>query len=80
MLPLFFLCVKPKVITSDAFPMIFISIFAFTNGYCGTIAMMSAPTKVKPLERETTGILMTFFLIFGLATGSMIAFGLKWVF
>ena len=41
--------------------------------------MMLAPTKVKPLERETTGIFMTFFLVFGLTVGAAVAFGLNFV-
>jgi len=35
-LPLFILCVKPKVFDFDLFPFLFMTLFALSNGYCGS--------------------------------------------
>ncbi len=35
-LPLFILCVKPKVFDFDVFPFLFMALFALSNGYSGS--------------------------------------------
>jgi len=46
------------------------TLFAFSNGYFGTLAMMFGPIEVLPHEKEMAGNIMTFFLILGIFIGS----------
>jgi len=41
-------------------------LFALTNGYCGTLAMMYGPTNTESHEKEKAGTMMSFFLNFGI--------------
>lgn len=70
LLPLFILCIYPRVITHDVFPFIFMGILSLSNGYLSSIIMMTAPGLVAPHEKELTGTLMTFFLLLGICIGS----------
>ncbi|EGG23198.1 equilibrative nucleoside transporter family protein [Cavenderia fasciculata] len=63
---LFALCVKPLVFKSIAFYFVFMFLFSLSNGYLGTLAMMFGPTKASEHEKEVTGIIMSFFLNFGI--------------
>jgi len=72
--PLFALCVKPLVFRSLAWYFIFMFIFSLSNGYCGTLAMMFGPTKAEEHEKEVTGIVMSFFLNFGIWVSTHFAF------
>ncbi|KYQ93369.1 equilibrative nucleoside transporter (ENT) family protein [Tieghemostelium lacteum] len=72
--PLFALCVKPLVFRSDAWYFIFMFIFALSNGYCGTLAMMFGPSKADEHEKEITGIVMSFCLNFGIWISTHFAF------
>ncbi|ELR21496.1 Solute carrier family 29 (nucleoside transporters), member 1, putative [Acanthamoeba castellanii str. Neff] len=63
---LFILCIKPLIFNHDAWYHVFMAIFALTNGYCGTLAMMYGPTNAKDHEKETAGAIMSFFLNFGI--------------
>ncbi|XP_056386696.1 equilibrative nucleoside transporter 3 [Hyla sarda] len=76
-IPLFMFCnYQPRkhiyqvFFQSDVYPIIFITLLGFSNGYLGTLAMVYGP-KVVPKElSEGTAIVMSFFLGLGLAIGS----------
>ncbi|EFA78047.1 equilibrative nucleoside transporter family protein [Heterostelium album PN500] len=63
--PLFAFCVKPLLFRNIYLYFFIMFVFALTNGYCGTLAMMFGPTKADDHEKEVTGIVMSFFLNFG---------------
>lgn len=63
---LFVLCISPRVITIDGFPYLFMAIFAFSNGYCSTLATMFAPTRVEEHEKEAAGAIIAFALNLGI--------------
>ncbi len=77
--PLFLLCNVdgthlPVVFNSDAFPIIFMTIFAFTNGYVASTCMMMGPPMVATENMGLAGTMMVFFLTFGLLAGASISF------
>ncbi|EGC30817.1 hypothetical protein DICPUDRAFT_99412 [Dictyostelium purpureum] len=72
--PLFSLCVKPVVFDNFAWQFIFMFIFALSNGYCGTLAMIFGPTKAEDHEKEYAGIIMTFMLNFGIWVSTHFSF------
>lgn len=54
----------------DVYPVVFNCLLGLSNGYLGTLPMIYGP-KVVPRElAEATGVVMSFFLTFGLAVGS----------
>lgn len=54
----------------DTYPVVFNCLLGLTNGYLGTLPMIYGP-KIVPRElAEATGVLMSFFLVLGLAVGS----------
>ncbi|XP_072498401.1 equilibrative nucleoside transporter 1 isoform X1 [Notamacropus eugenii] len=81
--PLFMLCnVHPRknlpvVFHHDAWFIIFMVLFAFSNGYLASLCMCFGPKKVKPSEAETAGAVMAFFLSLGLALGALLSFMLR---
>ncbi|MGH0140275.1 UNVERIFIED_CONTAM: hypothetical protein FKN15_008953 [Acipenser sinensis] len=78
--PLFMLCnVQPRenlpvLFGHDAWYIIFMILFAFSNGYLASLCMCFGPKKVAPHEAETTGAIMAFFLSLGLALGATVSF------
>ncbi|XP_026179673.1 equilibrative nucleoside transporter 1-like [Mastacembelus armatus] len=78
--PLFMLCnVQPRVhlpvfFHHDGFFIVFMIIFAFSNGYLASLCMCYGPKKVLPHEAETAGAIMAFFLSLGLASGAALSF------
>jgi len=66
---LFPLCIKPLVFHIDAVVYIFMAVFALTNGYCGTLAMMFGPASADAHEKEVAGIIMSFALGIGILCG-----------
>ncbi|XP_033115947.1 equilibrative nucleoside transporter 1-like [Anneissia japonica] len=83
-IPLFMLCNieasnLPLIFAHDAYPIIFMVIFAFSNGYLGSLCMMYGPRKVRKDYRETAGNMMALFLSLGLAFGSLVSFALRMV-
>ncbi|KAM5262895.1 equilibrative nucleoside transporter 1 [Ctenodactylus gundi] len=78
--PLLLLCnVKPRhhltvVFEHDAWYILFMAAFAFSNGYLASLCMCFGPKKVKPAEAETAGAIMAFFLCLGLALGAVFSF------
>lgn len=54
----------------DTYPVVFNCLLGLSNGYLGTLPMIYGP-KVVPRElAEATGVVMSFFLVLGLAVGS----------
>lgn len=45
------------------------ALFALSNGYLGTLAMMFGPAKCRPADKETAGTIMVFLLTCGLTAG-----------
>uniref|UniRef100_A0A8C6PKI8 Solute carrier family 29 member 1 (Augustine blood group) n=1 Tax=Nothobranchius furzeri TaxID=105023 RepID=A0A8C6PKI8_NOTFU len=78
--PLFMLCnVQPRLqlpvfFHHDAFFIVFMILFAFSNGYLASLCMCYGPKKVLPHEAETAGAIMAFFLSLGLASGAAVSF------
>ncbi|XP_012816512.1 equilibrative nucleoside transporter 2 isoform X1 [Xenopus tropicalis] len=79
-IPAFMLCnisdksYLPIVFGNDAWFIIFMILFSFTNGYFVSLSMCLAPKKVLAHESETTGAIMTFFLALGLSVGAGLSF------
>ncbi|KAM9363832.1 equilibrative nucleoside transporter 1-like [Symphorus nematophorus] len=78
--PLFMLCnVQPRVhlpvfFHHDAWFIVFMILFAFSNGYLASLCMCFGPKNVLPHEAETAGSIMAFFLSLGLALGAALSF------
>ncbi|XP_048203651.1 equilibrative nucleoside transporter 1 isoform X2 [Perognathus longimembris pacificus] len=78
--PLLLLCnVRPRrhlavVFRHDAWFILFMAAFAFSNGYLASLCMCFGPKKVKPSEAGTAGTVMAFFLCLGLALGAIVSF------
>ncbi|KAJ8387285.1 hypothetical protein AAFF_G00157810 [Aldrovandia affinis] len=81
--PLFMLCnVRPRTFTPvvfehDAWYILFMVLFAFSNGYLASLCMCFGPKKVPPHESETAGAVMAFFLSLGLALGAALSFAIR---
>ncbi|NXE73115.1 S29A1 protein, partial [Cochlearius cochlearius] len=79
-IPLFMLCnVQPRqylpvLFSHDAWYIIFMIFFSFSNGYLASLCMCFGPKKVLAHEAETAGAVMAFFLSLGLALGAAISF------
>nr|XP_057915174.1 equilibrative nucleoside transporter 1-like [Doryrhamphus excisus] len=78
--PLFMLCnVQPRhylpvLFAHDAWYMVFMILFSFSNGYLASLCMCFGPKKVSQHEAETAGAIMAFFLSLGLALGAAFSF------
>jgi len=75
--PLFLLCNvggPTLVFDDDAWPILFMAIFAFSNGYLASLAMMYGPSLAPKQAAETAGTMMVFFLTAGIASGSFVSF------
>ncbi|XP_047010303.1 equilibrative nucleoside transporter 1a isoform X2 [Ictalurus punctatus] len=81
--PFFILCnVQPRsnlpvVFAHDAWYIVFMIIFSFSNGYLASLCMCFGPKKVAQHEAETAGAIMAFFLSLGLALGAALSFGFR---
>ncbi|XP_060703723.1 equilibrative nucleoside transporter 1-like isoform X2 [Hemiscyllium ocellatum] len=78
-IPVFMLCnVHPRrmpvFFTHDAWYIVFMMFFAFSNGYLASLCMCYGPKNVFATEAETAGAIMAFFLSLGLATGACLSF------
>jgi len=60
-------------ITSDAFKVINLLIFSFSNGYVSTVNAIQAPQCVAENKREKTGIAVGLLIIIGISAGSLLA-------
>ncbi|XP_039624659.1 equilibrative nucleoside transporter 3 [Polypterus senegalus] len=75
--PLFMYCnyqprnhIKTVVFTTDVYPIIFTSFLGLSNGYLGTLPMIYGPKVVHRDLAEAAGVVMSFFLMLGLAVGA----------
>ena len=78
-IPLFLLCnisnsELPVVMKSDFFPVFIDALFAVTNGYLASCAMMLGPTLVSPKDSGVAGTVMIFCLTLGLLGGGCLSF------
>uniref|UniRef100_UPI00398F809D equilibrative nucleoside transporter 1-like n=1 Tax=Pristiophorus japonicus TaxID=55135 RepID=UPI00398F809D len=83
-IPLFMLCnVQPRrmpvVFVHDAWYIVFMVTFAFSNGYLASLCMCYGPKRVSAKEAETAGAIMSFFLSLGLAAGACVSFLFRWL-
>lgn len=83
-IPLFMFCnVQPREtfqtvwFSHDAWYIIFMIFFSFSNGYLASLCMCFGPKKVSQHEAETAGAIMAFFLSLGLALGAAVSFGFR---
>lgn len=82
-IPLFMLCnVQPRsylpvLFGHDAWYILFIILFSFSNGYLASLCMCFGPKKVAQHEAETAGAIMAFFLSLGLALGAALSFAFR---
>eukprot|EP01029_Cantina_marsupialis_P015348 TRINITY_DN3367_c0_g1_i1.p1 TRINITY_DN3367_c0_g1~~TRINITY_DN3367_c0_g1_i1.p1 ORF type:complete len:466 (-),score=95.59 TRINITY_DN3367_c0_g1_i1:234-1631(-) len=67
---LFYLCVETSHF-NDLWPIIFMILFSFSNGYTSTCAMMFGPAKVTDANKEKAGFLMSLLLQGGIFCGSV---------
>ncbi|TDH01461.1 hypothetical protein EPR50_G00180360 [Perca flavescens] len=81
--PLFMLCnVQPRhylpvPFGHDAWYILFMIFFSFSNGYLASLCMCFGPKKVSQHEAETAGAIMAFFLSLGLALGAAVSFAFR---
>ncbi|KAM9188544.1 equilibrative nucleoside transporter 3 [Mergus octosetaceus] len=76
-LPLFILSnyqprahIRTVLFAHDAYPVAFTALLGLSNGYLGTLAIVYGP-KIVPKElAEAAGVVMTLYLVLGLALGS----------
>jgi hypothetical protein len=77
--PLFLLCrvsnsQLPVVFGDDAFPIVFMMLFALSNGYVASSCMMLGSSGVSARESSLAGTIMIFSLTFGLLCGATFSF------
>ncbi|MBN3326696.1 S29A3 protein, partial [Atractosteus spatula] len=77
LVPLFMFCnyqprdhLQTVFFARDVYPVVFISLLGLTNGYLGTLPMIYGPKVVRRDLVEAAGVVMSFFLMLGLAIGS----------
>ncbi|KFW90779.1 Equilibrative nucleoside transporter 3, partial [Phalacrocorax carbo] len=76
-LPLFILSnyqprahIRTVLFDQDIYPVVFTALLGLSNGYLGTLVIIYGP-KIVPKElAEAAGVVMTFYLMLGLAAGS----------
>ena len=81
-IPLFMLCnaaptkrILPVVFHSDAVYVLFMIVFALSNGYLGNMCMLQGPkTSGSSEDQEATAMLLVAFLVLGTGTGSFLSY------
>ncbi|KAM3623372.1 uncharacterized protein V6R79_010279 [Siganus canaliculatus] len=77
-IPLFMMCNIPEskfvLFSHDCAFVTIMALFSFSNGYLATLCMAYAPQLVRHKDCERAGMLMTFFLVLGLAVGASFSF------
>ncbi|CAO3668133.1 unnamed protein product [Rhizopus stolonifer] len=87
-IPLFLVCnvivsserYLPALIQSDLVYFLIVWLFAVSNGWVGSLAMMAAPQleSIKSgAEKSMVGSVMSFSLVLGLAIGGLLSFGVR---
>ncbi|KFQ97718.1 Equilibrative nucleoside transporter 3, partial [Nipponia nippon] len=62
--------IRTVVFNQDVYPVVFTALLGLSNGYLGTLVIIYGP-KIVPKElAEAAGVVMTFYLMLGLAVGS----------
>lgn len=64
----------PVIFKNDAYPIVFMILFAFSNGYVASNCMMMSPSLVSIQNMSLAGTMMIFFLTFGLLGGASTSF------
>jgi len=64
----------PTVFKNDLWPILFMSLFALSNGYVTSCCMMMGPAMVDASDAPMAGNIMIFCLTAGLMCGSMLSF------
>ena len=77
--PLFLFCniadsQLPVLFKSDAFPILFMILMAFSNGYVASLCMMMGAGSVPPKDAPVAGTIMVFSLTCGLCMGACLSF------
>lgn len=65
----------PALLVHDAFPIIFVIILGFTNGYLLTLTMMYGPSFASKRNTEGAGLVLALSISLGLAMGVAISAG-----
>lgn len=78
-IPLFLLCnlsnsQLPVLFHSDAWPVIFMVLFALSNGYVSSTCMQMGPAMVPSSDAPLAGTIMIFCLTAGLMSGAALSF------
>eukprot|EP00795_Rhopilema_esculentum_P013540 gene13540-4426_t len=78
-IPLFIFCNAqprsfPVVFKHDAFPAVFMLLFATSNGYFGSLGMMYGPSAVEGEHAELAGTVMACCISLGLGLGAVSSF------
>ena len=77
--PLFSLCQlhkTPSFFDNDLYPLLFIALVSWSNGYLSSVAFMAFPSKVPSKDQPKAANWMFLALCTGLTTGSFLSFGL----
>jgi equilibrative nucleoside transporter 1/2/3 len=59
---------------NDVWPILFMAVFAASNGLLSSLLMMYGPQRAPPENMDIAGTIMVTFLTFGLFTGSCLSF------
>ncbi|GAB5370814.1 hypothetical protein AAMO2058_001525600 [Amorphochlora amoebiformis] len=86
-IPLFMMCnvvevgtsYMPVVFSHIAWPILFITLLAFSNGFLCTLEFMNAPSMVPEVLQSTAGRMMCFFTSSGLLFGCVVSFFLHYL-
>ncbi|XP_076271622.1 equilibrative nucleoside transporter 3 isoform X2 [Rhynchophorus ferrugineus] len=80
LIPLMIMCVAPRQspkFSAEITAFIFSVMLGLSNGILGSVPMIQAPSKVDDRHRELTGNMMTLMYMFGLASGSLVAYSIE---
>jgi len=72
-IPLFIIAIYTDWFPSNYISFLIVAVFAWSNGYFGTLLMMSGPQRVVPRESKNAGILMGCLLQVGVFIGVHLA-------
>ena len=75
LIPLFILCVRPRLLPSPWIPWALMLTTGITNGLVGSLAMMSGPGLVAAPSRARAGSAMSLSLLAGASAGSLTSLG-----
>ncbi|CAK4084805.1 unnamed protein product [Aphanomyces euteiches] len=77
LVPLILCSVKGVWLTHDAISIMLVVLFAFSNGYCGTLTVVFVNDCVDASELSASGMLSSLSINLGLALGAAVGFGLS---